>query len=511
MTGLRNALFTAIWFCLLSSLVTAPIAAQETLAQLYADAQQAERAGDYTAAIEKYRKIIALEPRMAEAHANLGKLQYQIGQTDQARASFARAIELKPGLAGPYFFLGVLSFQTNEFPAALKAFSQAERLEPQNVLVHMYLGYARTAMRNLAEAAEQFEKASSLESSNQDAFYHLSKTYSDLSEQYFEKLSQSFPNSAYTFLARAQVFEADQDWESASREYKKALAAAPRLTSLKARVAWVSKRAADGAAAPVENPPENDLTTGSLRFLYSPPSGPKIQEEMRSRQKNLRLLRSRSVNTAETNFALADGYKALSFLAAAWVAESNPGSFRAHQLKGESFEATGEDQQAIEEYRRAFELNPELPGVQFSIGNLYWKKNELEQALPALLGELKLNPNHAHALYETGDIYLSQEKPSQAKEHYERALKADPKIIEAHLALEKISTEAGDHQTSLEHLLKAAALAPADPTPRYRLSLLYKKMGKPEESRKEMALFMTLKAQKEKAEEGVREKKKRGL
>ena len=53
----------------------ARLAAQDdVLLKLYADARQAEAAGNYPAAIEQYKRIVQLRPSMAEAHANLGNL-----------------------------------------------------------------------------------------------------------------------------------------------------------------------------------------------------------------------------------------------------------------------------------------------------------------------------------------------------------------------------------------------------------------------------------------------------
>jgi tetratricopeptide (TPR) repeat protein len=509
MRVMRPILLAAVWLCGFSISFDWAAPAQEELAQLYAEARRAEQAGDLASAVESYRRIVALEPRMAEAYANLGRLHFQLGQFDQAETALTRAIELKPVLAGPYFFLGVLSFQRRQYPSALKQLKQSERLDPQNLLVHLYLGYAHSAARDFNEAVLQFEKAGALAPRDQDVFYHLSKTYGQLAESYFERLHRSFPDSGYTSLAKAHVFEADHEWEAAKREYGRAVARLPNQKGLKERLAWVTERAAGKDPGQPAVPPDDDSTIGSLRFLYSPPSGDKIKEEIKAGQTRARVWRSRPRTTAEKCYALADGYKALSFLAASWVAESNPNSYREHQLKGESYEAIGDVDQATREYERAIEVNPELQGVRFAIGNLFWKKNDVEKALPLLLGELKLNPNHAEALYEVGDIYLAQETPAKAREYFERSLESDPAIVEAHLALEKITTAAGEHQTSIEHLFKAAALAPEDPTPHYRLSTLYKKLGRSDEARREMSLFMTLKARQDKVKENSIEKKKR--
>src|SRR5437870_692720 len=98
------AMVLCIWMAA-DALALAP-GRQDVLAQLYKEAREAQQAGDYKTATQKYEGIVKLQPEMAEAHANLGLLYYQQGHAEQAAETFKKAIQLKPSLAGPYFFLG---------------------------------------------------------------------------------------------------------------------------------------------------------------------------------------------------------------------------------------------------------------------------------------------------------------------------------------------------------------------------------------------------------------------
>ena len=112
LSAARFALLRAI--CLGAVLITM-LPAQDDLRRLYLEAQQAQASGDLAAATRKYEAIIRMQPRMAEAYANLGNLYYQQEEGARAKAAYQKALELKPELAGPHFFLGVIAFGEHDY------------------------------------------------------------------------------------------------------------------------------------------------------------------------------------------------------------------------------------------------------------------------------------------------------------------------------------------------------------------------------------------------------------
>jgi tetratricopeptide (TPR) repeat protein len=468
---------------------------QDVLAQLYKEAQEAQQTGDYKAATQRYERIVKLRPEMAEAHANLGFLYYQQGLAEQATETFKNAIRLKPSLAGPYFFLGVLSFNARKYDDASSYLERAEALDPSNVAIQIYLGYNCYARASYLEAVRHLEKAVASDGSDQDAFYHLSKAYGHLSEEFFEDLHKNYRDSFHTDLARAHFYEAEQNWEAAREEYSHALGKRPESERLRQRLDWVTQRAAGAAASPPEGGPKAEVIDGSLSFLYAPPSGGKIKEELQQYQNRVQGLVSQKDKSAEKLYELAEGYKILSYLASLWVFETAPDSYRAHQLKAQYYETLENDEAAVKEYRKTLELKPDLRSAHFSIGNLYWRRNRSEEALAELREELRLDPNHPQAHYEIGDILYGQGKPAEAEQHLLDAVKLDPSMIEAHLALERVYTSHDQLTKALHHLSEAAKIAPDNPTPHYRLSVIYRKLGRIQEAEKEMQLFERTKAQ----------------
>jgi tetratricopeptide (TPR) repeat protein len=465
-------------------------AQDDVLVKLYTEAREAEAAGNYQVATQRYERIVSLRPTMAEAHANLGNLYYVQDLRDKAVASFKKAIRLKPSLAAPHFFLGVLAFNTRDFEHALSYLKEAEQLEPSNTLAPLYIGYTFYVQKRYQEAAEVLDRVIENDPKNLDAWYHLTKLHAQLSKAYFDKLQTGSPNSFHTALARSHFFESGANWEQASQELSKAVEIDKDKPELKKRLEWLKQR----MGGQTEAAPPADILSGSTRYLYTPPVGDKILEAYSAERKRSQEVLRRKTETEESLYALADAHQALSFLSSLWVLQTDPDSYRAHELRGEALEAAGKTDEAIDEYRQALKIKPELQTVHFSIGNIYWRGGRMDEALVELGEELKVNPADPNSHYELGDILLSQNKLDDAEKHFLQALKFSPDLTEGHLAMERIASAKGDSATAILHLKKAVALAPENSAPHYRLWLLYRKMGRTAEAQKERELFEKLKA-----------------
>jgi tetratricopeptide (TPR) repeat protein len=469
--------------------VTHASAQDDVLIKLYTEAREAETAGNYPVATQRYERIIALRPTMAEAYANLGNLYYIQGIRDKAVASFKKAIRLKPSLAAPNFFLGVLSFNSRDFDQAVSHLKEAERLEPANTLAPLYIGYTYYVQKRYQEAADVLGRVIETDVRNLDAWYHLSKLHGQLSKYYFDKLQTGSPNSFFTALARSHFFESGAGWEQAGQELTKALEIDQSRTELKKRLKWLNER----VAGETTTGPPDDALSGSTRYLYAPPTGDKILEAYSAERARVHVS-PKPKETGESLYELADAHQALSFLSSLWVLHTDADSYRAHELRGEALEAAGKTDEAIEEYRRALAIKPELQTVHFSIGNIYWRGGRMDEALIELGEELKVNPSDPNSHYESGDILLSQNKLEDAEKHFLQALKFSPELTEAHLAMERIASARGDSATAILHLKKSVELAPESSAPHYRLWLLYRKLGRSAEAQKERELFEKLKA-----------------
>ena len=186
---------------------------------------------------------------------------------------------------------------------------------------------------------------------------------------------------------------------------------------LRKKLSWVQQNLRESSFSAYHSQERDDLVEGSTRYLYSPPEGRKIQEALTLHRNQVLELRKKQASSAERLYLLAEGYQVLSYLSSLWVVQTDPDSYRADQLKGEYSESINQDSEAIEAYRRALKLKPDLQNVHFAIGNLYWKRSNLDEALPELKKELELQPAHPQALYEIGDTLIAQFKEDEAEKY----------------------------------------------------------------------------------------------
>ena len=399
----------------------------------------------------------------------------------------------QPQLAGPHFFLGILAFRENDTAQAEKHLQQAAAIDSTNPQIQLHLGYVYYARGEYVSAIDRFEKTIAVDENNEDAWYHVSKAYSQESRRYFEEVQRKHPDSYYTHLARAHFYEAKASWQDAIEEYRKAGEQQPE-PALKARVDWLGLRAA-GQDPPFV--PAGEDIDGSTVFLHNKPPFSEISALNRKWREIAGAGAPADPMPPRTLYRKAEAYQLLSYMASMWVYANAPDSYRAYQLKGQSLEAAGRTDEAIVEYRKALEKNPQLRSVHFAIGNLYWRNSSFDEALAELQAELKLNPNDADSHYELGDILFTQSKLDEAADHFLTCLRYAPDTVEAHLALERIYSSKGQPDKAVRHLNDAARIAPTEATPHYRLWLLYRKEGKTAEAERERQLFQKLKTASE--------------
>ena len=193
------------------------------------------------------------------------------------------------------------------------------------------------------------------------------------------------------------------------------------------------------------------------------------------------------------------------------IDEVEPNSFRSHQLQAEFCAARGHLNEAAQAYEQAVARNPDAPGVNFALGDIYFGLGQYDKAEPALRKELEIDPHHPIVNLELGIIKNSRQQFDQAIRHLERALRVDGRLPDAHLALASAYVAKGRLPAAEGALRRAIALAPGDPQPYYQLAQVYRKLGRMDEARASLERFQKLEAgsrqERQRAAEGLLQKK----
>jgi tetratricopeptide (TPR) repeat protein len=175
--------------------------------------------------------------------------------------------------------------------------------------------------------------------------------------------------------------------------------------------------------------------------------------------------------------------------------------------------ARGDDAAALKSVKRAVVLAPEHFDAQFTLGRALYGVGDSAGAAKAFRDALRLRPDDARALFflataleNAGDTNaalaayrdLTRQQPQAAEGHLglgvllikrggadadkgieelRTAVRIDPNQYEAQVTLGRALLTQKLVAESIEHLNRAAELAPNNPEPHYQLALAYRRLG----------------------------------
>jgi len=116
---------------------------------------------------QAYLQAIALDPSLADAHLNLGRLEHEAGELGKAEMHYRRAVQCDPEDAIAHYNLAVLLEDRGHVDEAIQAYAQAIARDPEGAAdAHYNLGLLMEsrgrrdeAMRHLMAARRLYEVA----------------------------------------------------------------------------------------------------------------------------------------------------------------------------------------------------------------------------------------------------------------------------------------------------------------------------------------------------------------
>src|SRR5579884_1666006 len=171
--------------------------------------------------------------------------------------------------------------------------------------------------------------------------------------------------------------------------------------------------------------------------------------------------------------------------------QRTPASYRVHELSAEIFEVQNRYGDAVSEYRKAIELNPNAPDLHYRLGRaLLLQSHEpasLEQAAAEFRSELKVNPEDGGCEFQLGQIAQVQGKNADAKAHFERAVQLSPDYVQALIASGKMKAQERQYGAAIDLLARATKLQPKNEAAHYALMTAYRDAGRMDEAKQEKA------------------------
>lgn len=191
--------------------------------QLYLQAQEAQRGGNYRDAAEKYSAILKLQPDALDARVNLGLMHHLLGEYAEAIRDFQVVLREKPRLFVPNLFLGLDLLQLQQPRRALTYLECAQGLHPQDVEPVLQLGRAYADFHEFKKANDWYLRATAISPGNAEAWYGVGITYLHLARAASEQLVKEGQGSVYARRLLAESLD-ERGWaKDAVTAYQKLL------------------------------------------------------------------------------------------------------------------------------------------------------------------------------------------------------------------------------------------------------------------------------------------------
>jgi predicted Zn-dependent protease len=320
-------------------------------------AEQALRASDLTGAEREYREILAIDPQNSQALTGLGVLLYGSGKAEEASQTLQSALNIDPAAKRAELFLGLSKADLRQCTQAMPILSKYFESEPVGKLQRMtglaLLGCASDATDPLPalQAAARLKK---LYPGDADVLYESAELYTRLWNESAGELMAKHPDSYRVHQLAGEVYEAQNNYDQAIREYSLALQTNPKLPQMHYRIGQ----------------------------LYLHQGSEEVDEKA---MEEFRLEKTINPESAVSDLAMADI------------------EMHRHQLE-----------QAKTHYEEAARLDPSLVEARVGLAKILLEQHQTEEGVRQLLAVVADHPEDASAHYELMIGYRTQKKMPEA-------------------------------------------------------------------------------------------------
>ncbi len=206
----------------------APVSAK--VQALLAEARAAQDASHDEIAIRDYEKIVQLQPELAQAYNNLGRLLYNSNRFREARDTLRKGLALDPTMSPAQIMLGASYLQLGQPADAIAPLRAGVGAFPADRFARLTLAQALVDGGQPEAAIPDLEELLKLDPKDQQAWYMLGKLHLQLSQQALLEVQRIDPNAPLAHELAGEVMESLSNTPGAIAEYKRAAALDPTGT-----------------------------------------------------------------------------------------------------------------------------------------------------------------------------------------------------------------------------------------------------------------------------------------
>jgi tetratricopeptide (TPR) repeat protein len=201
---------------------------QEQIERFFHAGQRDLQQGNFSQAVDEFKKVLTLNPTLLEAEVNLGLSYQSLFEYDLAVQHLAKALQSRPSLLGPTVIVGLDYLKLGSTAKAIPFLQQALKLDPANRDAREALATAYLSQEDFASAAAQFQQMASLENDKSEALFKLGHEYLDLAARLAYRGAHQYRESAWGHRFLGDLLVQRGQSEDALKEYQKAINAEPQ-------------------------------------------------------------------------------------------------------------------------------------------------------------------------------------------------------------------------------------------------------------------------------------------
>jgi tetratricopeptide (TPR) repeat protein len=247
-------------------------------------------------AAAEFRKATEAAPSLPAGFVGLGQALMQTGDYQGAIAPLKRALELNPELPGAQQLLGFAFLSAGYAKEAIPYLEKVQALDA--------LGVAQLKAGKPAEAAMNLQAALAKRPGDVDLMYYLGRASGLLSQQAFEKLRATDPNSARAHQILGETYAVLHNTDGAEKEYREALRLRPETRGVHLELGELYAGVSQWGRAETEFRSEAKLQPGDAEATFS--LGNSLLQQGKVKEARLELARANELQpgTIDTLYAL---------------------------------------------------------------------------------------------------------------------------------------------------------------------------------------------------------------
>jgi tetratricopeptide (TPR) repeat protein len=362
--GMRTAILLLVSTLSLASARGQSSATSSTEVQMdFKRGLAALKAGAPATATNDFLKVLALDPKNAEAYADLGVVAFLQRNYSQASGYLSRALAIDPSLVRTQALLGICAMKLGDSSAPTLLQRSFSKLQDRSLRTQVGVALAGLYYREgaLGRAASVARILVDLNPDNLNVLFVAQRIYNDLAYATMNKLAVLAPGSAQMQEVIADRLVNAGDLQDAIKHYRKALAIDPDLAGV-------------------------HFELGEAILQLSPSN----TQNQAAAQQEFETAERTEGDTAAIECKLGDIALRQSNLTAAY----------AH-------------------YDRALRMDPGSAQANLGLGKVLMMRGKLRQAITYLKRAARIDPLNTDAHYQLGEAYERLKLPEEAKKEFQ--------------------------------------------------------------------------------------------